>query len=87
MKYLNQQINFILIKWITAYAWLKCEREEDQDCDATLRAANISGRGGNKFGSEDRYARLSLIKSEDDFEILIHHFKNLIAQEQAPKIL
>ncbi|KAK8623420.1 hypothetical protein V6N13_118305 [Hibiscus sabdariffa] len=44
-----------------AYAWLKCESEEDKDCYEVLKAANIIGRRGNVFGSEDYYVRLSLI--------------------------
>ncbi|KAL4311385.1 hypothetical protein GQ457_01G010630 [Hibiscus cannabinus] len=40
------------------YAWLKCEREEDKDCYEVLMAANIIGRRGNVFGSEDHYVRL-----------------------------
>ncbi|KAE8731314.1 Pyridoxal phosphate (PLP)-dependent transferases superfamily protein, putative isoform 2 [Hibiscus syriacus] len=47
-----------------AYAWLKCEREEDKDCYAVLKAANIIGRQGNVFGSEDHYVRLSLVEAK-----------------------
>ncbi|XVF29857.1 hypothetical protein REPUB_Repub16aG0006600 [Reevesia pubescens] len=64
-----------------AYAWVKCEREEDKDCYAVLKAANINGREGNKFGSENRYVRLSLVKSQDDFDILIERLKKLVSEE------
>ncbi|KAF7820322.1 tryptophan aminotransferase-related protein 4-like [Senna tora] len=57
--------------WITAYAWLKCEREEDENCYEILKAAKIEGREGSSYGAYDRYVRLSLIGSQDDFEILI----------------
>ncbi|EXC44174.1 Tryptophan aminotransferase-related protein 3 [Morus notabilis] len=42
-------------------AWLKCEWEEDKDCYAVLKAANIIGRRGSMFGAEEQYVRLSLI--------------------------
>ncbi|XP_039055456.1 tryptophan aminotransferase-related protein 4-like [Hibiscus syriacus] len=62
-----------------AYAWVKREREEDKDCYAVLKAANIIGRQGNIFGSEDRYVRLSLVRSQDDLDILIHRLRELVS--------
>ncbi|KAI4346546.1 hypothetical protein L6164_007435 [Bauhinia variegata] len=70
-----------------AYAWLKCEREEDKDCYRILRAANIIGREGSMFSAEDRYVRLSLIKSQDDFEILADRLMKLVAEEQGHELL
>ncbi|KAI4346547.1 hypothetical protein L6164_007436 [Bauhinia variegata] len=64
----------------TAYAWLKCEREEDKDCYTVLRAAGINGHPGSNYSADDRYMRLSLIRSKDDFEILINKLKTLVAQ-------
>ncbi|KAL3617739.1 hypothetical protein CASFOL_038060 [Castilleja foliolosa] len=46
-----------------AYAWLRCEREEDKNCTAVLRVANIQGRNGSLFSSEDRYVSLSRIRN------------------------
>ncbi|XP_051124214.1 tryptophan aminotransferase-related protein 4-like [Andrographis paniculata] len=66
-----------------AYAWVKCEREEDKDCSAVLRAGNIVGREGSVFGSEDRYVRLSLLKSQDDFDLLLRRLSILVSQEQS----
>lgn len=66
---------------MTAYAWLKCEREEDRDCSAVLKAANITGREGQMFSAEDRYVRLSLIRSQDDFDLLLHQLKKLLLDE------
>ncbi|KAK3009562.1 hypothetical protein RJ639_013539 [Escallonia herrerae] len=45
-----------------AYAWFKCEREEDKDCHRVLGDAGIIGRRGTLFGAGSRYVRLSLIK-------------------------
>lgn len=64
-----------------AYAWVKCEREEDYDCYAVLQAANINGREGSKFGVEKRYVRLSLLKGEDDFNILLDRLTKLVSIE------
>nr|XP_043613366.1 tryptophan aminotransferase-related protein 4-like [Erigeron canadensis] len=64
-----------------AYAWVKCEREEDEDCGAILEAAKIKGRAGSVFGAKDRYVRLSLIKSQDDFELLMQRLSELVLVE------
>ncbi|TYI43085.1 hypothetical protein ES332_A01G144500v1 [Gossypium tomentosum] len=64
-----------------AYAWVKCEKEEDKDCYTVLKAANIIGRKGNVFGSEDNYVRLSLVRSQDDFDILIQRLQKLVSEE------
>ncbi|KAF9599653.1 hypothetical protein IFM89_001599 [Coptis chinensis] len=64
-----------------AYAWIKCERAEDQDCNAVLKTASIIGRGGSIFNAESRYVRLSLIKSQDDFDLLIQNIDALVSKE------
>ncbi|KAM6542254.1 hypothetical protein CsatB_006701 [Cannabis sativa] len=68
-----------------AYAWLKCLREEEKDCYAVLTAANIIGRRGSNYGAEDRYVRLSLIRTQDDFDQLLHRLKILISEENTAK--
>ncbi|XP_058111291.1 tryptophan aminotransferase-related protein 3-like [Magnolia sinica] len=69
-----------------AYAWLKCEREEEKDCNSVLKAAGIIGREGSFFGAESRYVRLSLLKTPDDFDWLLQRLKALIAEE-GPKTI
>ncbi|KAJ6399139.1 hypothetical protein OIU77_019815 [Salix suchowensis] len=69
-----------------AYGWLKCEKEEDKHCSAVLQAAaNIIGREGSLFYAEDRYVRLSLIKSQDDFDLLLNKLNELVSGEEGPK--
>nr|KYP56345.1 Alliin lyase [Cajanus cajan] len=63
-----------------AYAWVKCEREEDKNCYEILEAAGINGREGRVYSADNRYVRLSLIRSQDDFEILINKLTNLVAK-------
>ncbi|KAE9617449.1 hypothetical protein Lal_00034732 [Lupinus albus] len=65
-----------------AYAWVKCEREQDKNCYDVLVAAGINGRQGSVYSADNRYVRLSLIRSQDDFEILINKLRNLVAKEQ-----
>ena len=66
---------------MAAYAWVKCEREEDKDCYAVLQEeANVYGRRGSVFGAEDRYVCLSLKGSQDDFDILLHRMNQLVSQ-------
>ncbi|PIM97444.1 hypothetical protein CDL12_30086 [Handroanthus impetiginosus] len=63
------------------YAWVKCERKEDSNCAEVLSRAKITGRRGSMFGSDDRYARLSLIRRQDDFNLLIHRLTVLVSEE------
>ncbi|CAA0823602.1 Tryptophan aminotransferase-related protein 4 [Striga hermonthica] len=70
-----------------AYAWLKCEREGDTNCKSVLRAANIIGREGSLFNVENRYVRLSLLKSEDDFNLLLSRLNKLVAEEDGVKTM
>ncbi|CAA7045200.1 unnamed protein product [Microthlaspi erraticum] len=64
-----------------SYAWVKCEREEDKNCYEIFREAKITGRGGKMYGSEESFVRLSLIKSQDEFDQLIDMLKKFISQE------
>lgn len=64
-----------------AYAWVKCEMEEDVDCSAVLRAASIISRSGTVFEAGSRYARLSLIKTQDDFDLLLQRMEALVSKE------
>jgi hypothetical protein len=68
---------------VTAYAWLKCEREEDRNCYSVLEVAGITGREGGLFGAEHRYVRLSLIRSQDDFDLLLHRLTKISGEEGA----
>ncbi|KMT13116.1 hypothetical protein BVRB_4g086580 [Beta vulgaris subsp. vulgaris] len=62
-----------------AYAWVKCEREEDSDCYEVLKAADILGRKGQSYGTENQYVRLSLIKSQRDFDLLLQKLEMLMS--------
>ncbi|KAF3775582.1 hypothetical protein EJ110_NYTH41081 [Nymphaea thermarum] len=65
-----------------AYAWVRCEREEDRDCAAVMAEAGIIGRAGIVFGADPRYVRLSLLKAQDNFDLLEHKLQSLVSQEE-----
>ncbi|KAJ0734400.1 putative alliinase, EGF-like domain, pyridoxal phosphate-dependent transferase, major [Helianthus annuus] len=64
-----------------AFAWVKCEREVDNDCRAVLEAGKITSLSGSRLSATDRYTRVSLTMREDDFELLMIRFTNLISLE------
>ncbi|KAJ0235509.1 Tryptophan aminotransferase-related protein 3 [Hirschfeldia incana] len=64
-----------------AYAWVRCERFEDTNCYEIFRGAKIKGREGKVFGSEERFVRLSLIRTQDDFDQLADLLKKLVSKE------
>lgn len=59
------------------HAWIRCNYEEDVDCAAVMLSAGIIGR---KFGSGNRFVRLSLLKRRSHFEILTARLTKLVAQ-------
>ena len=68
-----------------AFAWLKCERQEDEHCYEVLKAAHITGRDGSLFGAESRYVRLSMVRSQDNFDLLLQRIEKLVTEEYASK--
>ncbi|KAL8514297.1 hypothetical protein ACS0TY_013418 [Phlomoides rotata] len=69
------------------YAWVKCEREEDTNCNEVLGRGKIIGRAGNIFDYSDRYVRLSLLKGDDDFNSMLSHLESLVSQEEGIRII
>ncbi|XP_051124582.1 tryptophan aminotransferase-related protein 4-like [Andrographis paniculata] len=61
-----------------AYVWLKCEREEEVDCEKVLETENIIGRGGVEFNADSHYVRLNLLMRDDDFNIMISRLNQLV---------
>ncbi|KAH0772955.1 hypothetical protein KY290_010092 [Solanum tuberosum] len=64
-----------------AYAWVKCKRKEDKNCQEIFRVAKITGRTGRQFFAGDCYVRFSLLMDQHDFDMLIHRLKELVSQE------
>ncbi|KAK3161769.1 hypothetical protein QOZ80_1BG0081170 [Eleusine coracana subsp. coracana] len=65
-----------------AYAWVKCEREEDEDCHEALLKGNIISREGGRYGASSRYTRMSLLKTDDDFDVLLERIADLVNAEK-----
>ncbi|WVZ14641.1 hypothetical protein V8G54_012207 [Vigna mungo] len=70
-----------------AFAWLKCETSvlEDRSCYEVLKEVNITGREGSLFSADKHYVRLSLVRSEDDFDLLLRQIKKLVSVESNDK--
>uniref|UniRef100_A0ACD5W0Z7 Uncharacterized protein n=1 Tax=Avena sativa TaxID=4498 RepID=A0ACD5W0Z7_AVESA len=64
-----------------AYAWMKCEMEEDGDCYEMLLKAKIVTRSGIWNDASSRYTRISLLKSQDDFDLLLERLTELVDAE------
>lgn len=65
---------------VAAYAWVKCEFEEDEDCAEVLKEAGIISRSGTIFEASSGYTRLSLIKTQDDFDLLLQKMVALVSK-------
>ncbi|CDP11450.1 unnamed protein product [Coffea canephora] len=70
-----------------AFAWIKCNEEEEKDCHAVLRAAKILGRRGRVFGASSSYVRLSLVNSQDEFNQLMHKLEMLVFEEATNSVV
>ena len=78
--YLSICLSIIFLKLcvvMAAYAWVKCEREADGDCYNVLKDGMIISREGTLYGADNRHVRLSLIKSQDDFDQLLMRMREL----------
>jgi len=60
---------------------LNCEREEEENCYEILDSAGINGRKGSLYSADDHYVRLSLVGSQDNFDIMINKLKTLVDKE------
>nr|AAF36437.1 cysteine-sulphoxide lyase [Allium cepa] len=65
------------------YGWLKCEWEEDTDCAAVLSNGKILTQSGVLFEASSRYARLSIIKTQDDFNQLMERLSVLVMAKRS----
>ncbi|XP_078428424.1 tryptophan aminotransferase-related protein 2-like isoform X3 [Wolffia australiana] len=54
-----------------AFAWLKCERPDVDDCESFLKSLGIVSRGGAHFGADRRYVRVSMLAEDEVFDCFI----------------
>lgn len=64
-------ILFVCFLCYAAFAWVKCEWENAQDCAAFLKSHNILTRSGKHFGVGLNYARVSMLDRDETFDIFI----------------
>lgn len=59
----------------TGFAWLKCE-EGIENGENFLGKLKIRTRGGERFGVDAKYVRLSMIGTDDEFTELLIRLSN-----------
>ncbi|KAL5220624.1 hypothetical protein ABZP36_025337 [Zizania latifolia] len=60
-----------------AFAWLRCYREDVDDCASFLRGHRILTRSGAQFGADPRYVRVSMLDRDDAFDIFVRRLSSL----------
>ncbi|XP_040378013.1 tryptophan aminotransferase-related protein 2-like [Oryza brachyantha] len=60
-----------------AFAWLRCDREDVEDCASFLRGHKILTRSGAQFGADPRYVRVSMLDRDDAFLIFVNRLASL----------
>ncbi|XP_057948981.1 tryptophan aminotransferase-related protein 2-like isoform X6 [Malania oleifera] len=60
-----------------SFAWLKCNKEEIGDCAAFLREHKILTRNGNQFGTNAKYARVSMLDKEEAFNLFLERLSSI----------
>ncbi|XP_057948982.1 tryptophan aminotransferase-related protein 2-like isoform X7 [Malania oleifera] len=64
-------------KNLATFAWLKCNKEEIGDCAAFLREHKILTRNGNQFGTNAKYARVSMLDKEEAFNLFLERLSSI----------
>jgi hypothetical protein len=59
----------------TAFAWLKCV-DGIENGESYLEKLKIRTRGGERFGGDAKYTRLSMIGTDDEFAELCTRLSN-----------
>ncbi|RCV15986.1 hypothetical protein SETIT_3G100500v2 [Setaria italica] len=54
-----------------AFAWLRCEKEDVEDCAEFLAGHKIVARGGKQFGGDARCVRINMLDRDQVFDMLV----------------
>ncbi|TVU17333.1 hypothetical protein EJB05_33358, partial [Eragrostis curvula] len=54
-----------------AFAWLRCEKDDVEDCAAFLAGHKIVARGGEQFGGDARCVRVNMLDRDQVFDMLV----------------
>lgn len=60
-----------------AFAWLRCDREDVEDCAGFLRGHKVLTRSGSQFGADPRYVRVSMLDRDDAYGIFVTRLASL----------
>ncbi|XP_062232485.1 tryptophan aminotransferase-related protein 1-like [Phragmites australis] len=59
------------------FAWLRCEKEGVKDLEGFLREHKIITRGGTKFGVDGRFVRVSMLDTDEAFNVFMDRLASL----------
>jgi L-tryptophan---pyruvate aminotransferase len=62
---------------VAVFAWLRCEKEDVEDCAAFLAGLKIVARGGEQFGGDARSVRVNMLDRDQVFHILVERIASL----------
>ena len=68
---------FLIARFFLAFAWLRCHKDGVQDLEAFLRENKIVTRGGPKFGVDEKVVRVSMLDTDDAFNMFIGRIASL----------
>ncbi|XP_047320737.1 L-tryptophan--pyruvate aminotransferase 1-like [Impatiens glandulifera] len=54
-----------------AFAWMKSDENKIKDLEKHLKGEKILTRNGNRFGTESNYVRISMLSTNEDFNIFL----------------
>ncbi|KAL4036340.1 hypothetical protein IC575_005073 [Cucumis melo] len=60
-----------------AFAWLKCDRDDIDDCENFLRGHKILTRSGKHFGVGSKYVRISMLDREETYNLFIERLSQI----------
>ncbi|KAK8456954.1 hypothetical protein SEVIR_3G100800v4 [Setaria viridis] len=59
------------------FAWLRCHKDGVEDLEGFLRENKIMTRGGPKFGVDERVVRVSMLDTDEAFDVFINRVASL----------
>nr|AYN25509.1 alliinase [Allium macrostemon] len=67
-----------------AYAWVKCNWEREDNCSKVFEDGKIKTQDGLSFEADNRYVRISLIKTDDDFDQMMYYLTKMVDETMPP---
>ncbi|XP_066363523.1 tryptophan aminotransferase-related protein 1-like [Miscanthus floridulus] len=59
------------------FAWLRCKKDDIEDLEGFLRLKKIITRGGTKFGVDGRVVRVSMVDTDQAFNVFINRLATM----------